>query len=159
MFELVSLNSYETEAASRVGLQRYEESRRKGIYDKSSTSDANQRLKDDMLGACAELAFCKWRGCVWEAHVNTFHEVPDVAPYFEVRQTPLDSGRLIVRPNDTPERLYVLLTGTPERFIVRGWIGGGGARRDEWWRDPRNLGKPAWWVPQSHLFDPGCLKL
>lgn len=157
MFHLVTLTAQEARDSAYVGLTRHTESRRKGTED-GSNSEVGQRLSDDMLGAQAEYAFCKWRGCEWEAHVNTYHSVPDVAPFFEVRAIRNPGHSLIVRPNDAPDRLYVLLCGDGNAFYVRGWLGGAEARQDQWWRNPHNK-KPAWFVPQSFLYDPGCLKL
>ena len=82
--------------------------------------------------------------------MNTFHSIADVGRNVEVRCTDLADGCLIVRANDAPERWYVLVTGKPPTFTVRGYIRGADARRPEYMRDPHGH-RPAWFVPQSHL--------
>jgi hypothetical protein len=109
-----------------------------------------RRMHEEIVGACGELAFCKATGRYFTPSVNTFHGVADVDKKIEVRSTDRDDGSLIIRDNDNPQRWYVLVTGSPPKMTVRGFIKGGKARRDEWVRDPHGYRK-AWFVPQNAL--------
>ena len=109
-----------------------------------------ERLRDDVVGACGELAFAKVVGANWDEKINTFHSVADIADVVEVRATTRDAGHLLVRPDDPPERWYYLVTGDPPVMTIRGGILGSAARRNEWLQE-WNAGPAVWAVPQSAL--------
>lgn len=69
---------------------------------------------------------------------------------FEVRQTPYDSGRLILHRDDADDARFALVTGQLGEYSIRGWILGSEGKDDEWWGDPQG-GRPAYFVPQSAL--------
>lgn len=70
---------------------------------------------------------------------------PDLGQGTEVRHTCRDHGGLIVRPKDSPERVYLLVTGSLPRYRVVGHLAGEKAMRDEFRRDDM------WLVPQNRL--------
>lgn len=109
-----------------------------------------ERLQEEIVGACGERAWGKYRNQHWDASVNTFHNVPDARGNVEIRATTRDDGRLIVRANDSQNRYYVLVTGEPPVLVIRGWMQGKDARRDQWVSNPHGH-RQAWFVPQSAL--------
>lgn len=109
-----------------------------------------QRLQEEIIGACGERAWCKYRNQHWDASFNTFHRVADAAGGVEVRSTTRDDGCLIIRHNDDADRWYVLIVGEPPLLRVAGYIKGEDAKIAEWVRDPHRQ-RPAWFVPQSAL--------
>lgn len=109
-----------------------------------------ERLADEIVGACGERAWCKYRQTYWDASVNTFHRVPDAPGSVEVRSTRRGDGCLILRDNDAPERWYVLVTGEPPTLTIRGYIRGADARTPRFQRNPHGH-RPAYFVPQAAL--------
>lgn len=106
------------------------------------------RFTNDYEAACAELAFCRALNVYPQGFAR--QSVPDASPDWEVRWTRRDNGRLILRPRDDEQRRWVLVTGELGRYVVRGWLYGHEARREEWWEAPAGR-EPAWFVPQSAL--------
>lgn len=134
-----------------TGLLRFAISEGRGLNHASTYSRTwMQRLGEEITGACGERAFCKARDIHWDSSVNTFHHEPDAGDRWEVRATRRANGSLIVRDNDPPDRLYVLVTGEPPHMVVRGWMRGSEARSDAYARNPNGY-RPAWFVPQSAL--------
>lgn len=109
-----------------------------------------ERINEEVIGACGEMALCKAMGWYFSPSVNTFHTIPDVGANIEVRSTARDNGSLIVRDNDDNDRWYVLVTGEPPCMTVRGRIRGDQAKHPRWVRDPHGH-RRAWFVPQSAL--------
>lgn len=104
-------------------------------------------------GAAGECAVAKALGAYW-AGKGTFRggDVGDL----QVRTSERDDARLIIRPDDPPAAIFVLVTGKAPRFDVRGWIRAHDAKRREWWSDPNGKGF-AYWVPARALRDIGHL--
>lgn len=150
----MTITPREFTAAVEVGAQRLAASAEAG-HNHASTYQRGylERLQQETIGACGELAFCKALGRFWSPSVNTFHSVADVGSNVEVRATTRDDGALIVRDNDALDRWFVLITGEPPNLTVRGCIRGDQARRPEWVRDPHGH-RLAWFVPQHALRPP-----
>lgn len=110
----------------------------------------SERLKQEVIGACGEIALCKAMGWYWSPTVNTFHYIADVKADIEVRATEESDGSLIFRDNDHDDRWYVLVTGVAPNFIVRGRIKGSDCKRDEWLRNPHGH-RQSFFVPQGAL--------
>lgn len=107
----VSLSNDDIVWATKVGILRYEESRRKGLKDKHGLKKSGiPRVVHDMVGARGELAYCRAARGEWSGSVNTFKD-PDVDPDIQVRTTMNHNYNLIVRPEDPTEHKYVLVTG------------------------------------------------
>ncbi len=113
-----------------------------------------ERIKQETLGACGEMAVCKVIGKFWKPSVNTFHNIADIEPDIEVRSTDRQDGCLIVRDNDPDERWYFLVIGEPPNVTVVGYIRGADARQERWLRNPNDFRK-AYFVPQSALLTIG----
>ena len=99
-------------------------------------------------GACGEMAVAKWAGKYWNGAIGDL-KADDVGK-LQVRTRSNHAYDLIVHRSDPDDRAFVLVTGLAPHFILRGWIWGRDAKRDEWWRDPAG-GRPAFFVPQAAL--------
>lgn len=111
----------------------------------------SERLTQEVIGACGELAFCKAMNWFWSPSVNTFHDIPDVGSSVEVRATNLDTGSLILRDNDDDERWFILVTGEPPLMTIKGRIKGYDGKKDQWLKNPHGH-RNSWFVPQSALY-------
>lgn len=149
----VQLDIREYAHAVDVGMQRMVASTEAG-HNHASTYERDwlERLEQETVGACAELAFCKFMGWYWSGSVNTFHTIADAGRDVEVRSTTRDDGSLIIRNNDADDRWYVLVTGKAPVLTIRGRIKGGEGKKPEWARDPHGR-RRAWFVPQAALED------
>ena len=101
----------------------------------------------DIEGALGEVALAKALNVFIADHGDM--KCPDVGDV-DVRMTMHENGRLIIHPDDPDDRAFYLVTGAYGDYVVRGWIRGGDAKRDEWWTDPSG-GRPAYFVPQDAL--------
>lgn len=85
---------------------------------------------DEVEGACAELAFCKWRGVYWTGLSQL--RARDGGE-FEVRYTHHEgNGGLIIYEHDIDDRVFVLIDGYAPRFRLVGWLRGRDGKRDEY---------------------------
>lgn len=116
-----------------------------------------ERLQEETVGCCAELAMGKLVDRYNIPAVGTFHEVPDYLHDIEIRATSREDGRLIVRNNDADDRRYVFATVTGhatvavgQQVVFHGWLYGHEAKKDRWLTNPNGY-RPAWFVPQSQL--------
>jgi hypothetical protein len=144
----VTLTWYEESMGIHVGNLLYSLSMRDGRKD-NDRDDKSTSLMHSTDSACAEIAVAKALNRYWRGGVDIF-KLPDIWPDLQVRHCREDGGRLIVRPKDTESHRFVLVTGVPPLFVIRGWMVGTAAKRDEWYHDFNKKG-PAWWVPQSDL--------
>ena len=103
------------------------------------------------VGAAGELAFAKALGVYWNFSVDTFRSAPDVAGY-EVRTRTNPEWDLFIRPNDSDNRKYALVTIDRDKsFLIVGYLLGADAKQRRWLRDYGNRGKSAYFVPQAAL--------
>ncbi len=140
MTGIVTLRPHEVEVATIVGTARSRHARGKGYRDRSHVA-TDERLQTDIDAAGAELAASKFIGRRWTMSIGEVFAEPDLEPNVEVRFTRHQGGGLIVREQDTVDRVYMLLVGSIPTYRVAGWIKGEEARRDEhrWeevWRVP-----------------------
>lgn len=149
MSTTIILTEEEVQWAHSVGLERYRESRRMNLPQSDLGRPGANQIETDKQAAAGELAFCKFMGFEWEATVNTF-KLPDAMGVYQIRQTDLERGSLIVREKDSDNEPYVLITGKGTQFKVVGWMMGGDAKQDKWIRNPNDK-KPAWFVPQREI--------
>lgn len=148
----VRLEWHEVLMGAHIGIQREIEAIKKLSRDRRP--NIAHSWDQGVRGALGEMAACKALGVFWDGSVNTYRTRPDIPPNIQVRTRPLDDERtqydLIVRSSDKTTDNFVLVAGQRNVFIVRGWIGGEEARRDEW---SRNYGghERAWFVPRTAL--------
>lgn len=145
MTETISLEKYEQYVAACVGVRRRIAS---WDYHDNQSPDKDGWIID-IEGACAEMASAKYFDLYWDGSVNTFKN-PDLKPDIQIRNTPYDYGKLIIRPKDNKEERFVLVCGRFPEYTIAGWIYGYEGQKDEYWDNPNNK-KPAWLVPQDVL--------
>lgn len=103
-------------------------------------------------GCMGEMALAKHFGAFWDGKVGDL-SAGDVGK-IEVRTTPAANGHLLVHDWDTPSSVFVLAIGVNGTYTFTGWIRGTDAQKDGpdgFWGDPKNTGRPAYWVPQWAL--------
>jgi len=144
----VRLSLSEMARAAHVGVQRHLKCLERGSKP-AHGADEHTLWQIHIEGALGECAVAKALNVYWEGGIDTFQKYGDVGGY-EVRTTPLDSGRLIIRSVDIETRRFVLVTGENGWYTVHGWLVGKDAKRDEWIDAPNNR-PPAWFAPQSAL--------
>lgn len=87
---------------------------------------------NEIEGACAELAFCKYRGIYWSGVGGVRSKD---GGNVDIRWTKHEgSGGLIVYPHDS-DMVIVLMDGFAPSYSIIGWIRGIDAKRTEWLRD------------------------
>lgn len=146
--QIVVLDYWEILMGQTVGCHRRMESINRGETNKVQNKDFGWHT--DIESTLAEIAVAKYLNIYWGGHVNSF-KAPDVGPY-QVRHTQHKKGRLIIRDNDPPEEIYVLVTGTHPKYTIRGYMRGIDGMKPEYRDNP--IKKPnaeAWCVPQSVL--------
>lgn len=146
----VHLTAPELRSAATVAIERRIDSIKRGLdVKKHATKTSWNDWNHDINGAAAEMAVAKMLNVHWNHGVGTFKS-PDVGD-LQVRSTTYADGNLIVRPNDADESLYILVVCDTPVYNVIGFIGGADAKRVGTINE--KFGAPAWFVPQSKLFD------
>ena len=145
---LVRLTEIEMEMGSFVGCKRRAESRAKNRKQGAGYNEADA-WRNDIEGACAELAYCKALGIYWPGSINSFKDA-DCGKLTQIRQTHHLNGSLIVRDRDPDNHFYVLVVGHCPEFEIVGWIKGHDAKKNEFLRCPGDQ-NPAYFVPQNKL--------
>lgn len=116
-------------------------------------SDKTTQLQNIINGTVSEYALSKWLGVHWQPitdHPDT--QDGDLGHSIQVRTTDLSDGKLIVKPTDPVNHVYVLLIGStletdpPYRYKVIGMLGGKECKRGKYLRDGGS-----YWIPQSDL--------
>lgn len=145
----VVLTTAEQDYAADRGVARYDES----VSHRRRDTNARNDPKSHVLGAMGELAARKYLGMPMRLPVNQFKAESDLPGGLEVRTRSRWDDALIVRPNDPPDRIYVLVVAgaLPGEYRIVGSILGSAARNPAWLVPGRNGWSDAWFVPQSHL--------
>jgi hypothetical protein len=148
---VVTLLPWEFKWCVDVANQRLAISNEKSLNHASTYKRTHlERIEQEITGACAEMVVAKCLGKFWSPSVNTFHSTPDIEPNIEVRATTRTDGSLVVRDNDSDDRWYILVVGSPPTMTVVGCLRGSDAKQDQWLRNPHGH-RAAWFVPQSAL--------
>lgn len=150
MSELVVLTNREIDMAAHCGVMR----NIAAIVDKREARIPSDEAhwNSHVEGALGEVAVAKVLGRYWSPSCNVFR-APDIGRNIGVRTRSKHTYDLIVRPDDDPDCYYVLVTGIAPEYRVHGYMRGHEARRDAWWKDYGDKQLPAWFVPQSALYD------
>jgi len=152
---LVRLTDLEIQQCKQFGTRIRQESLRLGLRDKHGF-DGNPELAllHHISGACGELAASKVYRFKWEQRINIFH-APDLGCATQVRTLRRRHYDLIVRPADSDDHFFILVTGQYPHpvFWVIGHIKGRNAKRPEWFVTVNNRPR-AYFVPQRHLAAP-----
>jgi len=149
--------TYEEALTAAVGGCRRTVSAYENGWSRSDGDPPQWNWLEHIRGALGEMAVCHLFGFTWNANVGVLG-AKDAGPY-QVRCTAKENGHLLIREKDTgSDDPFILVTGNELDdldWVVRGWIAGKFAKRDEWRRikDGRT-DKPriTFWVPQSALW-------
>ena len=146
----VILTPYEIFLAANVGLRRAISKMQS--KENNYINNKSYGWHTDIEGACAEMAFAKYKNWYWDGSVGTYRK-PDVADV-QVRHTEHDDGKLILRPNKTNENeIYVLVTGKAPAYFIRGGIKGADGMVEKYIFKGFNDMPDCWMVPQSDLIE------
>lgn len=114
---------------------------------------------NDIEGAAAEIAFCKYYKLYWTVGLRTFHKA-DAGGIWAIRSTSMEKPKLKFyhvkngnKKPDNPDHNYVLITGKMPTFYIHGFIQGHEiikrfADHPEWEISYDNV---ALYVPKSEL--------
>lgn len=147
--EVVWLTPAQQAYADRIAWQRHHEAVFRDLPDRHGfTGDS---LAIHRRGAHAEAAMAAWLfpDQDWTLTVNTFHTLPDLPGRIEVRTCTKSTYRLLIRKNDDPDAVYVLVAPVGAAWWVRGWILGSEVR-EEWLQAPGGR-EEAYFVPHPAL--------
>jgi hypothetical protein len=142
----VTLSLHEMATARDVGGRRQLASLGKGLSDRHGFQGDPWDVHIE--GAGAEMAVAKQLNIYWEGSVNTFKS-PDL-PGIQVRRRSLPHYELLVRPCDSKDEVYVLVTGKMPQYRIHGWIRGSDAMQERWLKGHGGR-PPAYFVPHSSL--------
>lgn len=144
----IKLNYHELVLASGVAVARRAAN---CINERRATHGApNGPWERDLFGCQAELAVAKYLNLFWSGTVGDFG-APDVGGVVEVRTVQDPARRLILHPDDRDDAPFVSVVADAPHFLLRGWIMGKAGKRMEWWSDPTNNGRAAFFVPTAAL--------
>jgi len=149
----VALEWFEVSRAALVGVSRNVEALRKGCRNRLPIHD---EWSIHILGALGECAFAKATNRYWNGGVNTFKCGGDVGESIQIRTRSMHHYDLIVRRDDEDDDAFVLVTGGPHDFEVRGWMLGKDAKDDKYKANYGNHGE-AFFVPSRDLLPIGQL--
>lgn len=142
----VTLEWFEVSRAALVGVSRNVEAMRKGCKNRLPISD---EWSIHILGALGECAFAKATNRYWNGSVNTFKDA-DIGSNIQIRTRSMHHYDLIVRDGDADDDVYVLVTGGPSDFVLRGWLRCKDAKQEKYRANYGGYGN-AFFVPQSEL--------
>lgn len=143
----VTLTWYEMSQAAIIACMRNISCKCRGVKNRFGASGENA-WDISIEGACGEIAFAKVMNLYWSGGVDRA-EYPDVGNY-QIR-TARPGRRLILHPSDHDEEIFVLINGESPNFTLTGWILGHEGKKKEFWTDPTNNGRPAYFVPINSL--------
>ena len=149
--QTVTLTENQMRVATLTGVERHLLSRKRQYTNAAGYDPTTvEALVNDILGAAAEFAAGIALNRVWIASVNNFKE-PDVGVNIQVRTVKRLDGKLVIRPNDSEDDVYVLCySKSLAEHNVIGWVKGGDGKRLGDWGVPLN--RPgAWFVDQKRL--------
>lgn len=113
-------------------------------------SEKNNSFLINIEGVPAEIAAAKALNMYFPASVNTF-SAPDIGDKYQVRYSMNHNYKLLIRPKDNPDEVFIFVTGVAPVLWVRGWIWGHEAKANMKYQDAPNGRPPAWFIPASEL--------
>ena len=139
---VVELTHQEMILAGMVGVQRQAENAVVSRFNKAN-APPQMAWRNHVCGALGEMAVAKWLGDYWSGAVGDL-SVADVGKH-QVRWAGRQPPELVVRPGDSPEDNYILVTGPGPPVQLVGWIEGELAFQKN--AEPRGGRPPAHFVP------------
>lgn len=144
----VTLEWFEVSRAALVGISRNVEALRKGLQNSRPTNENEWHIH--VVGALGECAFAKATGRYWSGSVNTFKSGGDIGKNIQVRTRSKHSYDLIVRDGDKDDDIFVLVTGGPTDYEIRGWMLARDAKSEKYRANYGGYGD-AFFVPAKDL--------
>jgi hypothetical protein len=144
----VDLTNSELMLASQLGVMRRIASRQRNLPD---TTNSKYHWDADIIGAIAEMAYCKRYNIYWCPTINVGGE-PDIEG-LHIRATTLSHGKLIIREyeRDKPNLPYFLIIVQDAICTIAGWAYADEVRQQQFFRPKDETGDAAWWYPQHLL--------
>jgi hypothetical protein len=81
----------------------------------------------------------------------------DVGGIYEVRTSKNHGDPMRIKQSDPDHLPFFLVNGINGRYVIRGWIYAGEAKREEWFSVYKRPGHPVYWVPVAKLNPPNKL--
>jgi hypothetical protein len=131
-----------------VGARRRLFALRDGRRQRYGNNDGLAGWDMHIAGAIAELAACKYAGLYWPGSTSPDYE-GDIGPGLQVRSTWRPDGCLILHDGDNAGHTFVLVTGAPPTYRIRGAILAEEGQREKYWRS--DVPNAAYFVPQVAL--------
>ena len=151
----VRLTENEMRMAASTGVERQLSSLSKGLKDKHGF-DGSTPWEIHINGSLAEAAAAKGLDIFYRGDVDTFKNA-DLGGNIQVRHTKMEPPQLIVRPTDSDNDIFVLVTGAAPEYTLHGWMMGKDAKQNKWSRGYAGR-PPAFFVPLEELNDIHQLK-
>jgi hypothetical protein len=145
----IRLSLAEMQIAAQVGIQRQIQNLKNGAVPAYGAGNKND-WQLHIEGALGEMALAKHLGIYWDGKGTM--RAPDVGDV-DVRTRSKHTYDLIVHDRDDDGRFIYLLTGGNGEYRFHGGIYARDAKHERYWKDPAG-GRPAYFVPQSHLQNP-----
>lgn len=147
----VKLSYAEMNMAYTIGAQRQIYNMKLGTSHKWGLNGVETAIASDLVGCAGELAVAKALNLYWD--VSSSHKTVDVGGMVEVRTVTSPNRRLILHETDKPNLPYVLVYSKPRttEFLLKGWLLGQDGIKEEYWSDPQNTNRHAYFVPDSAL--------
>jgi len=153
----IILDQFEMTHSGYVGfLRRLECVTRKRVDQPGRGEFKNGYWENDIQAAFSERAVAKFLDIPWTGSIGSFKGA-DIDPDIQVRWTPYENGKLIIRPGDADNHKFVLVTGDAPEYIIHGWMFGAYGKNTEWAYN-KNGGAPCFMIPREYLWTPQDLK-
>ncbi len=103
---------------------------------------------NDINGAIAEMGCAKWANVFWSGTVG-MTTLPDVGEW-QVRSKLVAGDRMVVRPDDPDDSIFISVLVDPPDVTLCGWMAGIYAKQEKWLREypPK---PPMYFVDESSL--------
>lgn len=149
----IELTGKDREYAESVAIELRSRARKRGYFNDSPTT-----IKQEIFGQCCELAVRIWLKLDYKANIDTFHEA-DCGKLIQVRGIEAWHHRMIYgRPpipphnkRDNPRHHYLCVVYVDGEYHMAGFKIGYACARPEWWDNPSQGLKPAYFVPLDYL--------
>ena len=160
---IVSLDLYEMQSASHLGILRCLESKKhKENWGYNYKGSLNDQMAKSISGAMGEVAASKFLGIKFEYHCNVGN-VPDLIfkdLKLQVRtQIPKNNNSLIIRPKAKPGEFYILIIDEAPKFKILGFVNSTYVLGQEQWKTTFGLDRPfCYSIPPEKLTPINLLK-
>jgi len=146
----VCLTSKEVRMCALSGVDRVAESLIENDRGETYGSARNASVWSRHIeGACGEYVVAKCTGRFWPGAGEVFD--PNIPWDIGVRTTEWPTGSLILHPDSPDHHTFWLVTGSLGDYTVEGWLYGADGKKDEFWTEKNNNGRPAFFIKRPYL--------